>query len=111
MWLDGAINVGAFADAVSGAFAETEALRAVIYDDDGAPSQSVGGRLSLRTVVSEEVLTDEEIRSVVRAGVRARGSSAAEDLTSSTLFKRVGGGWVWSFTTNNLLLDGYSTSL
>ncbi|MCK9905894.1 hypothetical protein MXD63_38630, partial [Frankia sp. Cpl3] len=26
-------------------------------------------------------------------------------------FKRVGGGWVWSFTTNNLLLDGYSTSL
>ncbi|WP_311983579.1 amino acid adenylation domain-containing protein [Parafrankia sp. CH37] len=57
------------------------------------------------------MLTDEEIRVVVRAGVSARESSPGEDLTSSTLFRRVGGGWVWSFTTNNLLLDGYSTSL
>ncbi|MBE3201500.1 amino acid adenylation domain-containing protein [Frankia sp. CH37] len=111
VWLDGAVDVGVFADAVSGAFAETEALRVVIDDDDGAPSQSVDGGLSLRTVVPEEVLTDEEIRVVVRAGVSARESSPGEDLTSSTLFRRAGGGWVWSFTTNNLLLDGYSTSL
>ncbi|WP_158230881.1 hypothetical protein, partial [Frankia sp. CcI49] len=69
VWLDGPVDAGVFADAVSGAFAETEALRVVVYDDDGAPSQSVGGRLSLRTVVPEEVLTDEEIRAVVRAGV------------------------------------------
>ncbi|CUU60367.1 Condensation domain-containing protein, partial [Parafrankia irregularis] len=47
VWLDGVVDVGVFADAVSGAFAETEALRVVIDDDDGAPSQSVDGGLSL----------------------------------------------------------------
>ncbi|MEX5635133.1 amino acid adenylation domain-containing protein [Parafrankia sp. FMc2] len=112
VWFDRDIDAEAFADAVSGAFAETEALRAVVVvDDDGVPSQVVGEALSLRTVVPGELFTDEEVRSVVRAGVGAREFPAGADVTSSTLFRRAAGGWVWSFTTNNLLLDGYSMSL
>ncbi|MCD0453057.1 amino acid adenylation domain-containing protein, partial [Actinocorallia sp. API 0066] len=111
LWLDGPIDAAIFADAVTRAFAESEALRATFTEVDGTPYQSVDETASLPTIVIDEPSDDNTIRHRVRAAYRAVIDVTAPSRSESALFRRDDGAWAWAFTTHHLVLDAYGLSL
>ncbi|WP_159502474.1 AMP-binding protein, partial [Microbacterium sp. 18062] len=111
VWLDGAVDSAAFGHAVARAFEEADALRARFAEVDGTPWQWIDDSSSLVTEVVEEPADDAAIRHRVRASYDSPADPVGDALSSSTLFHREGGSWVWSFSSHHLLVDAYGLSL
>ncbi|MEE2059059.1 amino acid adenylation domain-containing protein [Rhodococcus artemisiae] len=107
MWFEGEIDCNAFAEAVSQAFSEAEALRVRFVEHDGVPYQEIVDDLVLDTAVRGHSAADDVIRDEARQSGLAAVDLFTGVLNESLLRRRTDGGWAWVFTTHHILVDAY----